>query len=507
MNTAKRAFPSVFVLLVLGGFAFWGHHTGWTLPKFSELAGKPKAAEDDWCSAHSVPESICVECKPELMPKAKAFGWCTRHGLPECPLCHPEVAQLADTPTVTEAERLRAEQALRIGDRVANAKKCKSHERRLQLTSLETMQKAGIEAMPVEEAAVVEAIVAPGEISYDQTRVARLSARVPGSVWRVDKQVGETVRRGEVLALIDASDVGRAKSEFLQAFAQVEYKTKVLDSMRGAAGSLPSRTVQETEASLRDARIRLLSAQQFLVNLGLPLQTGELNGLSENKLTERLQFLGLPEALTRDFDRATTTANLLPIKAPLDGVIVSREVVAGEVVDISKALFVVADVRRMWLSLDVKLEDARYLTLGQTVTFQPDGSSRKATGKIDWISTSVSEKTRTVKARAELDNADGRLRANTFGVGRIILREEERAVVVPSEAVQWEGDCNVVFVRDKRFSDEDAPKIFHVRKVRIGAKTEGETEIIAGVLPGEWVATKGASVLRAELLKNTLGES
>ncbi len=77
---------------------------------------------------------------------------------------------------------------------------------------------------------------------------------------------------------------------------------------------------------------------------------------------------------------------------------------------------------------------------------------------------------------------------------------------MPNEAVHWEGDCFVVFVYDKNFFEKDVPKVFHVRKVRIGVKDAQNTEIIAGVLPGELVAAKSSGTLRAELLKNNLGE-
>src|SRR5262249_42753750 len=115
--------------------------------------------------------------------------------------------------------------------------------------------------------------------------------------------------------------------------------------------------------------------------------------------------------------------------------------------------------------------------------------------------------TRTVQVRADLPNPGGLLRANTFGSGRILLREEKQAVVVPSEAVQWEGDCHVVFVRDKNFEARGAPKVFHTRTVRPGARDGSVTEVIAGVLPGEMVVTRGSGVLRSELLKNNLGEA
>ena len=214
----------------------------------------------------------------------------------------------------------------------------------------------------------------------------------------------------------------------------------------------------------------------------------------------------MPKELVGRFDPKSTTGNLLPLTAPFDGVVVSRDVVAGEVVDTKKVLFVVTDPRTMWLTLDLRLEDARSVGVGQKVRFLPDGSNVEAVGLISWISTETDHKTRTVKTRVIIANANGRLRANTFGHAKIILREENQAVVVPNAAIHWEGDCYVVFVRDKDFLKAGAPKVFHIRTVRLGAKDDKQTEIIAGLLPGELVATTGSGALRAELLRGNLGE-
>jgi cobalt-zinc-cadmium efflux system membrane fusion protein len=105
-----------------------------------------------------------------------------------------------------------------------------------------------------------------------------------------------------------------------------------------------------------------------------------------------------------------------------------------------------------------------------------------------------------------MPNPDGRLRANTFGAGRIVLREEASAVVIPTEAVHSDGDCKIVFVRDKDYFKEDAPKFFHVREIRLGVQDGATSEVIAGLLPGEVVASKNSTVLEAQLLKSNLGE-
>ncbi len=501
---------TLIALTALGGLAVWGHHTGWKIPKFSELNGGAQEEQDDWCAEHGVPESQCVECNPALLPRGKEYGWCKKHGVAECPLEHPDVAQLDKTPKITDEDFDRAERTLACDNRPENNPKCKLNKRRIQFASQKAVEKAGIDIAPVWQSPMIEAITANGEITYDQTRVARLSSRVSGTVWWVGKAIGDRVKRGDVLALIDAAEVGKAKSDLLQALALVEQKTRAKEAVDKLIkeGVYQQGSLHEVEANaaLREAEIRLVAAEQALMNLGLAITSNELKGLSPKELAKRLQFLGLPSEMATDPAYQTTTSNLFPLRATLDGVVVACDVVAGPPVDTAKQLFVIADTSNMWLNLDVRLEDTKRLMLGQPVYFRPDAKSTEVFGSVAWISTAVDEKTRTVKVRAELPNPDGRLKAFTFGSGRIILREEKNAIVVPNEAVHWEGCCYVVFVRDKNYLKDGSPKVFHVRIVRPAAKDETNTEIIAGVLPGEVVASKGSGTLRSELLKNNLGE-
>jgi multidrug efflux pump subunit AcrA (membrane-fusion protein) len=323
----------------------------------------------------------------------------------------------------------------------------------------------------------------------------------------VATSIGDQVRAGDLLALVDAAEVGRAKTELIQALAQDELARKTLKRLESLTEVVAGRQVQEAQAASVQARVRLLSALQELGNLGFPVDVGLLRGMTEEKLTEGLRYLGIPERNVRELSANEATANLLPLKAPLDGIIVACHVVAGEVVDASRVLFQLADTSRMWLTLSVSEEDAGRLALGQPVRFRSDGWRDEVSGTLVWISTTADPQTRTVTVRAELSNPTGQLRNETFGAGKIVLREEQEAIAVPNAAIHWEGDCHVVFVRDKGFFDRpDSPKVFHVRTVRLGARGEESTEVIAGVWPGEVVAATGSDVLRAELLKNSLGE-
>lgn len=515
VGIAQSALPTL-VFCVLGALLCWGHHTGWTIPKFSELIAPARVEKESWCGEHGVPESICVECNETLLPRLKS-AWCRMHGVHQCPYEHPELAQTKGRPEVMPADLDRARRALELKERPENSSKCKAHERRIQFASVDVMDRLGIDVAPVGRDAVVEAVAVSGEVTYEQPRVAPLFTPVAGRVWELmpRAQLGEEVKQGDVLALIDAVEVGKAKADFLQAVAQLDLKAKSLAAVQALAreGAVSVTRQREVEAALREAQVHVVAAQQTLGNLGLPVRHEDVKGLSPEQLSGYLQFLGLPAESSHRLSGVTASANLIAVRASRDGVVTDVRVVAGEMTDPSKTLFVVADTRRMWLKLNVRAEDVPYLrirdrktgTPGQMVRFRPDGSGREVQAELVWKSTTVDEKTRTVQFRADVPNVDGSLVAHTFGTGRVILREENDAIVVPSEAIHWEGDCHVVFVRDRHFLDEGAPKVFHVRTVRPGVDYAGNTEIIAGVLPGEVIATRNSVALRAELLKNNLG--
>jgi len=527
LESLKRQAPTGLVLAALACLAIFGHRTGWRIGKFSEVTGTASSVEkEDWCEAHNVPDSRCLACHPELggadpkdwckehgVPESKctvchpeiltsgqARDWCREHGIPEsqCTLCHPEIAVKGEVAGGGGPAKVVIEPS-------AKPKKdpltCQTHAIRVQFASPESVRKAGIELAKVVERPMADTLAATGaEIAYDQTRFARLSSRVPGTVWRVDAELGRKVRKGDLLALVDSVQVGRAKADLLQAIALVNVREKTLERVRASTeGGFRSRgELQLAEAELEQSRIERFNAQQTLLNLGLSVRIESLSGVSAEKLAEMVRVLGLPEAVTRTVDASAVTANLLPILAPFDGTVVSRDAVPGEVVEDGKALFVVADTSRMWIVADVRLEDAARIEVGQPLVFRPDGNGEGVAGAVAWVSTEADEKTRAVRVRASVENPEGRLRAMIFGTARITVRSTPGATAMPDEAVHWEGCCHIVFVR---LTDD----IFQTRKVKLGATAAGFTEVIAGVLPGEVVATVGSHVLKSEVLKSSLG--
>jgi cobalt-zinc-cadmium efflux system membrane fusion protein len=512
-----RGVPTVLVIVLLGAVAWAGHHTGWRFPAFASVLNSRQKPPDDWCEEHGVPESECVECNPALFSRPKQYGFCPVHGVHQCPLEHPEVAQVDKRPVITQTQVERAERALKFKDWPENNPGCKQHQRLLQFASAAAFDKMGIDVRPVMEKSMAETVPASGELTFEQPRVTSLYTLTAGRVWQVTSAgvLGAQVKKGDVLALVDALEVGKAKTEFLQAFAQLQYKQENLTRLTKlyAEGSTSERNFRDAEAAWREANIRYLAAQQVLVNLGLPINLAELKDLTPEQLASRLPFLGLSPESTRGLNASVTTANLLPVVASRDGTVIEVKVALGDTVEPSKTLFVVADTSRMWLMLNVRQEDAKYIkvadpatnTAGNKVLFKPDGGGSAVQGEIVFRSKVLDEKTRTLTFRADVKEPPSTLAAHTFGKAQIIIRAEPNAIVVPSESVHWEGDCHVVFVRDKNWFKAGSPKVYHVRTVRPGVMEGGYTEIMAGLLPGEVVAAKNSTALRAELLKNNLG--
>src|SRR5262249_46064757 len=149
-----------------------------------------------------------------------------------------------------------------------------------------------VRAEPVDQFVEANAVV-----GYDQTRVAQLSSRVPGFVWKVTVHVGQFVHEGDVLALVDSQEVGQAKADFMQEYAASTFAATRLERLRGqfkdAAASEAS--LREAERNLWEARVRRFNAQQKLVNLGFQIDLGQWKDEEPEKLAQRIQLLGLPE--------------------------------------------------------------------------------------------------------------------------------------------------------------------------------------------------------------------
>jgi len=375
----------------------------------------------------------------------------------------------------------------------------------IRFGSREAVERTGIELVAVEERPMVSEVVAGGVVRYDERRVAQLSARVPGSVWRVEKHLGDPVRKGDVLLVVESREVGRLKADFLNSLVAFEARREQLEILEEVKGAVMGRQLREARSALREARNHLMIAEQALVNLGFDLKATEYEPLDDEARAAAIRTIGVAECLSAE-EAPHATSNLLPLRAPFDGVVIGRDVVVGEVVEAAAPIFELADVSTMWVVLNVDKEDVGRVAIGQPVRFRPDGATEEYLSRVSWISTEVNEKTRTLEVRAEIVNApppaghvDGqgahRLRANTFGAGRIEIARRGIARVVPNDSLQWDGSRWVVFV-------PVGETAFEPLAVKPGLRDGDRVEIVGdfAVEPPTHVVGAGSHVLKSQIL-------
>ena len=431
------------------------------------------------CHSHDVPEAFCTRCTPALIPAFKIENdWCDEHGLPEsqCTICNPSLSQAApahsEQPSIvliSSSEQPRARRAPSVT--------CTNEQKTVHFANVDVAQRAGLEIARAKRQPVTQSIQCNAELAFNGDRLTHLSSRAAGTIHATNKSLGDRVEAGDVLALIDSSEIGVTKAEFLQAQSQV--KLRQTNHQRqvtlNKTGDTPLRELLDAEAALTDANIALARAVQ------------------------RLRNLGFSDAQIDETAESGDAQSLLAVAAPFAGTVIERDAVLGEVVDTEHVLFSIADTSSMWAMLDVYESDVRAIAVGQNVMIELAGmEGDPVAGRITWIGAQIDPKTRTLKARAEIDNPDGLLKANVTGRATISVHDREDMLVVPAQAVQWEGCCNIVFVQR---SETD----FQPRKVRLGYRTGDWIVVEDGLTSDEPIVTNGSFLLKTEVLKGSIG--
>jgi len=433
-----------------------------------------------WCAGHDVAEALCWICNPAVIAAYKSVDdWCAGHGLPEsrCLDCNPGLAAVTPDQEMVETEPETEPESSQPRYRRAPSVTCTKNLLTVNFERETIAEEAGLEFVTVVAQPLSHTIECNAVMDYDGNRFAHLSPQVGGLVRTVAKDLGDRVEPGEVLAVIVSPAFGAAKAAFLQALASetlwVRSHARETDLMTG--GVATERDLLEAETRLAESRIAKSRAEQELMGLGLSAaQVAEV-------------------ARTRD------TTSEYRVTAPFAGVVVDRQATVGELSDPATPLFAVADMTRMWARLDFFETDQRYVRTGQSVVLHLEGLPGEAVaGTITWVSAQLDPRTRTLQARAELSNANGAVRANMFARAVVTVRDARSTLVVPRAAVQWEGCCNVVFVRVSATAYQPV-------KVLLGPASGSVVEVRQGLKGGETVVTQGSFLLKTEILKGSIG--
>ncbi len=336
------------------------------------------------------------------------------------------------------------------------------------------LAEAGIVVAPVTDREVGGELTLPGRLTFDDQRVAHVFSPVSGRVVRLIASLGQRVRKGDPLAVIDSPDLGSAVSDMAKAKADLEAAERDQKRMKILfdASAAAARDDEAAEARFREARAELERAQE---------KARLLNADADGRVTQEFT-----------------------LRSPIDGAVIARTANPGMEVQGQYAggtaveLFTVGASDRLWVLADVYETDLPRVKVGAPVTVRvvswPD---RAFEGRIDWISGAVDPVSRTTKVRSVLENPEGALKPEMFAT--VVLKTPGRkTLAIPRSALFRMEDATVVFVRTG--NAPDGTVTFAVRPVQTDDEGgAGPVAVLRGVAAGEEVVTNGTVLLAGKI--------
>jgi cobalt-zinc-cadmium efflux system membrane fusion protein len=360
--------------------------------------------------------------------------------------------------------------------------------------SARMQSEGGVAVEPVAARSLPQVLRASGRITVSEERTWRIGAMSEGRILRVAANTGDRVASGQVLARMHSHDIHesralyrKAVSELAHARAQEAYATRTRDRARRlyALKAASLEQVEHAEAELRGAQTTRANAEVEVER-------------TRRHLVEYLQ-IALEEPAPHAEGEDEPDEDLIPIKTPASGVVLTRNVTNGTVVAPANELFVISDLSLLWMIAAVNEENLSKLRVGLPASVSVQAyPGRTFRGRVTKVGEELDPTTRTIKARIELPNQDGRLKPEMYATAEIEVGGTQPAIFVPQAALQEVGGQSVVFVRR-------APDRFEVRPVEIGRTLDGALEVKRGLSAGEAVVARGSFLLRSQMLKSTLG--
>jgi len=319
-------------------------------------------------------------------------------------------------------------------------------------------------------------ITVPGEIMVNADRLAHIVPRVGGIVQDVKKTLGDIVKKGEVMAVIESRDLADAKTVYLSSVERLELARSTFEREEKLwKGKISSeQDYLDARNVFAEARIEIRSAEQKLRALGF-------GQAYLDKLPEE------PKEMLTSFE----------ITAPFGGTVIQKHITLGELVKDDADAFVVADLDTVWVDLQVHQKDVGLVRKGQEVTISVQHGPATE-GVIDYVDPVLNKNTRTALVRVVLDNSSSQLRPGTFITAEVLVDSLGSGLVVDKDIIQDVDNTSCVFVQNGHG--------FEARPVTVGWSNKSKVEIVSGLKAGEKVVTQNSFRLKAELEK-TAGAS
>lgn len=342
----------------------------------------------------------------------------------------------------------------------------------VKLTS-DVQKAAHVASAPAKRKRLAATVELNGQVIPDPDRIALLGARMPGRVERVLVREGDSVRAGQVVAVVTSHELAKLRAAHAAAASRARAARANASRLRALAkdglGSEQEAMTAEAEAAAAEGE-REVQAQGIRA-AGAPLE-------------------------------ARGDPSLLELVAPIAGQVVQREAVPGQAVEPNHTLVTVADLSHVFFQAQLFEKDLAQLAEGAAAEVRLNGYPEVVLrARVARIASQIDPQARTLTARLALLDPASPVRLGLYGTARVSLQSAEahEHVVVPLSAVTEIGDRKVVFVQH-----EDGE--FQVHDVKLGPSAGGDIAVLSGLDDGERVVVSGVHTLKSAVLKSTMAE-
>ena len=369
------------------------------------------------------------------------------------------------------------------------------------------LKTAKAESMPLKDT-----LKATGEVMADEMSV----------VTSVFVKQGDAVHKVQVLANVHSIDVANNLTQLLNdrtktnaeiARVKMQYESEIkLENNRVQLAKIANdreeslvregisarKNFQEAKSAYDSANVRLETLKSKLVQEVALLEKQRSINIQTAKV--QLNVMGISAQAVDEALRTGQVTADLPIIAPVNGVVVKRDITSGERVDPAKVIFGIVNLSPIWVQIDVYQEQLTRVHVGQSVIVETP-SKDQLTGRISSLGAVIDPKEKTLHVRVVAQNPNGVLRPGMFVTAEIALDQNSKtALAIPETAVVLFQERPFVYIHHQ---DEGH---FEPAEVRLGTKSGGMVEIVSGLHESDTIATSGASQLLAQsILKPAAG--
>ncbi len=320
-----------------------------------------------------------------------------------------------------------------------------------------------VKLITVGDAEIREILRIPGSIQVDEQRMAKIGSPVTGRITDIDAVLGQQVKRGEVLATVNSTELAQNQLSYIKALQQITLQSKAVERAKVLleADVISAAELQRREAELSSAKADLIAARNQLIVLGM-------SDASISKLSRSIQM-----------------DSFSSVTARLAGTVISRKINVGQVVQPADELFVVADLSHVMAVAEVPERQVDLIEKGQEVDIDiPSLNDKPIKGKLIYVADVVNQQTRTVTVRSEIKNLSHAIKPEML-VSMLVQSKPVSRLSVPVQSVVRENDKDHVFVKV-------APNKYRLREVVLGSEYQGMVAVVNGVDSGEVVVGEGA---------------